>query len=158
MYLAVGLELRLAGVEAQPAPAQQIDDQKRGVQHTAYRRRVPDENVAHQMDLIVRVLGNVVGNAPGQERPLQRVTRKVVILHVLLIRRQHLDLQLEELLPEVEGRLLLGYELVAVELVLDGLLVLVVLGVAVLLDVPDGVGLVDVAVGDHLGLVEAPLG
>ncbi len=69
-YLAVGLELRLAGVEAQPPPAQQIDDQKRGVQHPAYRRRVPDENVAHEVDLIVRILGNIVGNAPGQERPL----------------------------------------------------------------------------------------
>ena len=110
------------------------------------------------MDLVVGVLGNVVGNAPGEEGPLQGVAGKVVVLHVLLVRRQHLDLQLEEFLPKGERRLGLGNELVAVELVHDGVLVLVVGGVAVLLHVPDGVRLVDVPVGDHLGLMEAPLG
>ena len=156
--LAVGLKLGLADVKAETSPAQQVEDEQRRVEEHTEGGRVPDDNVAHQVDLVVGVLGDVVGNAPGEEGPLGRVAGKVVVLHVLLVGGQHLDLELKELLPEGERRLLLGDELVAVQLALDGLLVLVVLGVAVLLHVPDGVRLVDVPVRDHLGLMEAPLG
>ena len=49
-----------------------------------------------------------------------------MILHVLLVGQQHLDLQLGELLPEGEVGRFLGNQLVRVQLLLKGLLILVV--------------------------------
>ena len=58
------------------------------------------------MDLVVGVLGNVVGNASGQERPLRWITGKVVVLDVLLVGDQHLELEFGELVPEGESSFL----------------------------------------------------
>ena len=109
------------------------------------------------MDLVVGVLGNIVSNPPGKERPLCGVTGEIVILNIFLACDQHLELQLQELVPEGEHSLLLRYQLVGHHLPLYGALVLVVLGVPVLLYIPHRVDLVDVPVGDHLVLHEAPV-
>ena len=102
------------------------------------------------MHLVVGVLGDVVGDPPGKEGPLHGVTGKVVILDILLIRDEHLELELSEFVPEAQLGLLLRDELVGHHLFLDGGLVLVVLGVPVLLHVPYGVCLVNVSVAGHL--------
>ena len=155
---AVTLELRLVNVETQSPAAEEIEDQEGGVEGEAERGRVPDEDVAHEVHLVVGVLGDVVRDAAGEEGPLRRVAGEVVVLDVLLVGDQHLELQLRELVPEGELGLGLGDQLVGHHLLLDGGLVLVVLGVAVLLHVPHGVRLVDVAVRGDLVLHEAPLG
>ena len=152
--VAEGGELRLWNVVDETSSPEQVEDKQGGVEQEADAASVPDHDVAHQVHLVVRLLRDVVRDASRQERPLGRVRGKVVVLDVLLVRDQHLDLQL----PERELGLALRDELVGHHLLLDGRLVLVVLGVPVLLHVPHSVRLLDVAIGGHLELHEPPLG
>ena len=70
---------------------------------------------------------------------------------------QHLELQLQELVPEGQHRLLLGYQLVGHHLPPYSALFLVILGVFKHLYISHSVGLDDVPVGDHVMLNKAPV-
>ena len=74
----------------------------------------------------VRIFGYEVGDSSGEEQPLRGVGRVVVVLNVLLVGHQHLDLELQELLPEGQLRRAFRNELGSEDLALDRLLVLVV--------------------------------
>ena len=144
--LTKSLELCFFNVIAESPPPEQVEHEEAGVESEADRGGVPDQNVADQMNLVVGVLGDVVSDATSQEWPLQRITGEVVILYILLVGDQHLELQLLELLPERQDCLLLRYQLVQHHLLLDGGLVLVILGVPVLLHVPHCVCLINISV------------
>lgn len=75
----------------------------------------------------------------------------------LLAAEQHLDLQLCKFLPKTQRSRLQRYHLRADQLPLPLLLILT-LGIPVLLDVPNGIGLVHQPVRDNLVLIEAPIG
>ena len=156
--IAESLKLFLINVIAQPPPPEEVEHQEASVEEQAEAGCVPDQDVAHQMDLVVGVLGDVVRNTAGKEGPLGWVAGKVMILHILLVSDQHLELELSELVPEAQLRLLRGDELVCHHLLLDGGLVLVVLGVPVLLHIPHSVRLIDIPVTGNLMLHKAPLG
>ena len=155
---AESLELSLVNVVTQPPPPEEVEHKEAGVEEQAEAGSVPHQDVAHQMHLVVGVLSDVVRDAAGQERPLCRITGKIVILDILLVGDQHLELQLSELVPEAQLCLLRRDELMSHHLLLDGGLVLVVLGVPVLLYIPHGVRLVNIPIAGHLMLHKAPLG
>ena len=74
----------------------------------------------------VRIFGYEVSDSSGEEQPLRGVGRVVVVLNVLLVGHQHLDLELQEFLPEGQLRRTFRNELGTEDLALDRLLVLVV--------------------------------
>jgi len=155
--LAVVLELCFIDIEAEPSSTEEIEDEKSGVKEQTAACSVPDDNVTHQMDLVVGVSRYVVRDASGQERPLRGVAGEIVILNILLIGDQHLELELEELVPKREDGLLLRYQLVSHHLPFDGAFILVIFGVPMLFNVPDSVRLVDVPIRDNFVLDKAPV-
>lgn len=113
-------------IEALPPSPEQVDHEEAAVGDQGKSGAQPDQDVADQVDLGVGVLGDEVGDPAGQERPLSRLGGVVVVLDVLLVGDQHLDLELQELLPEAEVGRLLGDHLLVEQLPLQGLLILVI--------------------------------
>ena len=74
----------------------------------------------------IRIFGYEVSDSSGEEQPLRGVGRVVVVLDVLLVGHQHLDLELQKLLPEGELRGAFWYELSPKDFPLDRPLVFVI--------------------------------
>ena len=89
---AVRGELGLGNVEYQPPSAEQVEDKEGAVEDQTAGACVPHHQVADQVNLLVGVLGDEVGDASGQERPFSGIGRKVVVLDILLVCDQHLEL------------------------------------------------------------------